>query len=88
MRWTGLLIVLGAAATLAACTSDNREWMKLNQKYTTEDFRRDLKSCTDKKDKIDDECMRRLGWVPVSPGRDQKAPEPYAPAQMGIGRGR
>ena len=81
MRWGGVLIVAVAAVVLAGCAGDDRDWMKLNEKYTTEDFRRDLKTCT-KNDKIDDACMRRLGWVSVSKGRDEKPSDPYGPAQQ------
>ena len=62
-----VLIVTTLAALAAGCAIDNREWMKLSGKYTTEDFRRDHKTCSKKGD-LDDVCMRELGWVAVSPG--------------------
>ena len=83
MRCKSLLVAAGALATLTACATDTREWMKLNEKYTTEEFRRDLKSCSGQDDKIDDACMKRLGWVAVSPGRDSRPSDPYGPAQQG-----
>ena len=87
MRWAGMLIVvLGMAAALTACVTDDREWMKLSEKYTTEDFRRDLKTCTGKDDKIDDPSMKNLGWVTVSRGRDSRPADPYGPAQQGLGK--
>jgi hypothetical protein len=78
----GGVVLLGIAATLGGCAGDDREWMKLNEKYTTEEFRRDLKSCTRKGDKVDEACMKRLGWVSVSPGREAKPTEPYAPVDQ------
>jgi hypothetical protein len=72
--------VLTAVALLAAagCASDDREWLKLNQKYTTEEFRRDHAACS-KGGKLDDTCMRSRGWVAVNPGkaevRDPRAQE-------------
>lgn len=62
--------VLTAVALLAAagCASDGREWLKPNEKYTTEEFRRDHAACS-KSGKLDDTCMRSRGWVAVNPGR-------------------
>lgn len=82
MRWKGLLVLTVMTVLLAGCATDDRDWMKLNEKYTTEDFRRDLKTCT-KNDTVDDACMQRLGWVSVSRGRDEKPSDPYGPAQQG-----
>ena len=82
MRWRVLLIASVGAAAFAGCATDDRDWMKLNERYTTEDFRRDLKACT-RNDKLDDACMQGLGWVSVSKGRDDKPADPYGPAQQG-----
>jgi hypothetical protein len=82
MRWRGVLIVAVAAVVFAGCASDDRDWMKLNEKYTIADFQRDLKTCT-KNDTVDDACMKRLGWVSVSKGRDEKPSDPYGSAQQG-----
>ena len=56
-----------ALSALVACGSatDNREWMKVNEKYTGEDFRRDVKACS-ASGKLDDTCMHGRGWVAVS----------------------
>ena len=51
---------------IAGCASDDRQWMKLDQKYTTEEFRRDHAACT-RDGKLDDACMRSRGWVAVNP---------------------
>ena len=72
--------ILAAAALLAAagCASDAREWLKLNEKYTTEDFRRDHAACS-KGGKLDEACMRGRGWVAVNPsGKTETPKDPYA----------
>ncbi|MBI1736861.1 MAG: hypothetical protein HYR51_16965 [Candidatus Rokubacteria bacterium] len=69
------LIALAAAGLLAACaSSDDREWMKVNERYSVEDFRRDHAACS-KSGKLDDACMRSRGWVDVRSSATDKAPE-------------
>ena len=63
----GLLLV-----TVAACDSTEKEWMKVNQRYTTEEFRRDYAACS-KGSRLDETCMRARGWVDVNAGKEQKA---------------
>jgi len=58
---------------IAGCASDDRQWMKLDQKYTTEEFRRDHAACT-RDGKLDDACMRGRGWVAVNPAAKAEAP--------------
>ena len=67
------LVLIGAclATALAGCAWDNREWMKVDQRYTTEEFRRDYRECS-KSGKLDDECMRSRGWVAVTPGKTEE----------------
>jgi len=60
-------MVLLAVAALGGCAEDTRQWMKLNQKYTTEDFRRDREACL-KGGRLDEVCMRDRGWVAVNAG--------------------
>ena len=48
MRRVLTLSVLGIAIVAAGCGGDEREWMKLNEKYTREDFRRDWSECSAK----------------------------------------
>lgn len=58
-------VILALAA--AGCSSyDDRQWLKVDQKYTTDEFRRDHASCM-KDGKLDDNCMRSRGWVAVNP---------------------
>jgi hypothetical protein len=80
----GVLIVLWAAG-LAACGSvDNRDWMKVGQRYTKEEFQRDYRECERGEDKAFEGCMRQRGWVPVNPSKADQAP----PDRIERGRGR
>jgi hypothetical protein len=71
----GLLL---AALAMCACGTDTREWMKLDQTYTTAEFRRDLQECTINA-KLDDDCMKSRGWVAVTPPKlEQKKDDPLS----------
>lgn len=75
MRKGTFVLATLACLGLAACVSDSREWMKVNQTYTTEEFRRDYRECI--RDRAPDEaCMRQRGWVPVNPSKADSAPVP------------
>ncbi len=85
MRVNSILSGLGLAVILAGCGGfDEREWMKVDQKYTTEEFRRDYRECS-KGGTLDDECMKSRGWVAVTPPKaEPKGPDPLAqPAGRG-----
>jgi hypothetical protein len=71
---TGLALL---AVLAAGCAIDERQWMKVNEKYTTEEFRRDHAACS-KSGKLDEACMRARGWVAVNPS-GTKAEEPKDP---------
>ena len=61
MRVSSLLIGLGLGVLVAACSGlDEREWMKVDQKYTAEEFRRYYRECS-KSGKLDEECMKNRG---------------------------
>jgi len=62
---TGLLAFAIGALVACGSATDDREWMKVNEKYSGEDFRRDVKACSTS-GKLDDTCMRGRGWVAVS----------------------
>ena len=65
MRGLGTAI-LAATVLGAGCAGDpTREWMKVNQKYTVEEFRRDHETCRRAAQGYDT-CMRDSGWVDVS----------------------
>ncbi len=64
------------AVVLAGACSSGRdvEWMKVNQKYTTAEFRRDYAEC-EKTGKLD-ECLQSRGWVSVTA---PNVPKPTVP---------
>jgi hypothetical protein len=80
---TPLALLLAALAAVSGCGSDDRQWMKVEGRYTTEEFQRDYRACTTR-GKIDEECMRTRGWVSVSASKD-KVTNP-ADAQKSRGR--
>jgi len=68
-------MLLGSAFVIAGCSSGaDREWMKVNQRYTAAEFRRDYAEC-DKTGKLD-ECLQSRGWVSVT---TPSAPKQTAP---------
>jgi hypothetical protein len=77
------LVVLAALGTFACGAVDNREWMKVNQRYTTQEFVRDHKACS-RDGKPDEACMRQRGWVPVNPSKaDSDPPAEAIPRSRG-----
>jgi hypothetical protein len=88
MRQALALSALGLAVVASGCASEEREWMKLDEKYTTAEFKRDLAACT-VRGTLDEECMKARGWVAVAPPKaEQKKDDPLAPPSRGGGRGR
>jgi hypothetical protein len=75
-----ILLLPAAALMLAACSSSESEkqWYKPNVDYTAADFERDRVSCTDKKKKLDEDCMKQRGWVALGGdiGPAVKPPDP------------
>lgn len=77
-RTIGQIVTFVTLLALAGCASDEREWMKLSEKYTVEEFRRDHRACS-KGGKVDDGCMRGRGWVAVNPsGKPETPKDPLA----------
>ena len=74
------LIAVSVALLFGACASDEKEWMKVDTKYTVAEFRRDYAACS-KGAKLDEHCMQSKGWVAVSPGAS--VAKPVAPATPG-----
>jgi hypothetical protein len=89
MRRAYLLASAVSVVFLAGCAAtDEKEWMKVGEKYTTEEFRKDMRECS-KSGKVDDECMRARGWVSVSPGRaPAKTQQQQAPIRTPYPSGR
>jgi hypothetical protein len=71
--WTSRWLLALLLPLVAACAEAEKEWMKINQPYTREDFRRDLTECT-RGGKLDESCMRSRGWVSVNPGKGDTKP--------------
>jgi hypothetical protein len=74
-----LLFSCMVAGLLTGCGGyTDTQWMKVNQSYTTEEFRRDHKACS-KGIVLDEACMRAKGWVDLKPSaRDRAADSPPA----------
>jgi hypothetical protein len=74
------LFVLATCLATAACGSrTNVDWMKIDQPYTTAEFRRDLHECT-VRGELDEKCMRGRGWVTVTAPKAEKKELPqYRP---------
>lgn len=89
MRRPGVLAGALAIALLAGCgTTEEKQWMKVGEKYTTAEFRKDMKDCS-KTGKVDEDCMKARGWVSVSPGRTPDKPvQPSAPTRTPYPSGR
>jgi len=83
MRFPRTFLLVTSVLVLAACAPETeRQWMKLDQTYTTAEFRRDVAACT-KSGNVDDECMKSRGWVAVTPPATKKpVDEPYRPGQQ------
>ena len=87
MRTRRLVVGLVAVASLAGCgTEDDRQWMKINERYTAADFRRDLTACT-KNGTLNDDCMRAHGWVALTPKVEKPAFNRDDPRNYSPGRG-
>jgi hypothetical protein len=74
-RLLGPVIAVAGLLAAAGCASDERQWLKLDAKYTTEEFQRDHAACT-KGGKLDDACMRGRGWVAVNPSGKAEVRDP------------
>src|SRR6266496_2123330 len=81
---------LALGIVLAGCAaSDDRQWMKVNERYTTEEFRQDYRACS-ANNELDQKCMRSRGWVEVSRSKterdsDPRPPEPANTRPQGMG---
>jgi hypothetical protein len=83
MQTLAALIAVSAALLLGACASEEKEWMKIDSKFTMQDFQRDYAACS-KGGRLNETCMQSRGWVAVSPGTNiGKAAAPALPTQPG-----
>ncbi|MEX2221232.1 MAG: hypothetical protein WEG40_05470 [Candidatus Rokuibacteriota bacterium] len=78
------LVVVIALSVLAGCSSEReRQWYKPAANYTVAEFQRDRDQCT-KDNVLDEQCLKRKGWVPLSGDREpadapKAAPNPRGP---------
>ena len=72
MLTRALFLAAMVAGALAGCAYDERQWMKVNESYTTAEFRRDHAACS-KGSTLDEACMRARGWVDVKPWAKDRA---------------
>jgi hypothetical protein len=81
MRYLGWSLVVAMAAVGGCASQPEREWMKINEPYTSADLRRDHAACT-RDGKLDEACMRNRGWVGLS-RRQEKPPDLSDRARQG-----
>jgi hypothetical protein len=77
VRALGLLVV-GVAIAGAGCETD-KQWMKVNESYTTTEFRRDYAECS-KGGRLDEDCMRARGWVDMKASKSDRAVNSSTPS--------
>lgn len=82
MRLGWALVLAGLALAGAGCAQE-KEWMKVGQPYTTEEFHRDYAACS-RGGRLDEACMRARGWVSVTPVQTESrktTPDPRPPGR-------
>ncbi|HEY3101514.1 MAG TPA: hypothetical protein VGL14_21510 [Methylomirabilota bacterium] len=70
------LFVVGVA--IAGCETE-KQWMKVGESYTTNEFRRDYGECS-KSGRLDEDCMRARGWVEMKPSKGDRAADSPTPS--------
>jgi hypothetical protein len=60
-----LFLTLFGIAIVACSSAQEKQWYRPGGSYTVADFQRDEKACT-KNRELDEECLKGLGWVPLS----------------------
>ncbi len=68
-----LFLLFAIAGMIAACGSAEKQWYKAGTDYTVAEFQRDRARC-EKNGKLDEECLKQLGWVSLSPDKGKPAP--------------
>lgn len=81
MRFRPLLFGVAIGFVVWGCASDDRQWMKVGEKYTTAEFRRDYAECS-RSGKLDEACLRSRGWVGVKAGKPEEKPQPESHRQQ------
>ena len=73
-----LPVICVVAGFLAGCSHSDKQWMKVNESYTTAEFRRDHAACS-KGSTLDEACMRAKGWVDLKPSARERAADSPPP---------
>lgn len=76
-----LLLACAVAVVLVGCSHSDKQWMKVNENYTTAEFRRDHAACS-KGATLDEACMRAKGWVDVKPSAGDRAADTPPPSPV------
>lgn len=73
---TRLVLVIAAIALAGCGAQQEKQWYKPTA-YTVAEFQRDREACTTG-GVIDEGCLRKRGWIPISADKDKppSAPEP------------
>ncbi len=81
-----LMLLALVSVAVAACESvPEKQWYKPGVSYTLADFRNDEKACTRER-RLDEECMKTRGWVPLSGDVEPPKPDPAASKGRAPGR--
>ena len=75
---THAAIVVALVALGGCAAAEEKQWLKVNQSYTTAEFQRDYAACS-KGGKLDEACLRGKGWVDVKASRGDRAAETPPP---------
>ncbi len=68
------VLIIAIAGTLVGCGQADKQWYKPGAEYTVAEFQRDRTAC-EKSGKIDEDCLKQRGWVPLSQDKDKGGPQ-------------
>jgi len=69
------LLFLFSLAAVACESVPEKQWYRPTGSYTLADFRRDEQGCTRDR-RLDEECLKARGWVPLSADVEPTKAEP------------
>jgi hypothetical protein len=79
---SGLAIsaIMVVALAVAACSAGDTEkqWYKATGEYTSAEFERDRRACTNNR-QLDEDCLRRRGWTSLSSDTGPAVKPPATP---------
>lgn len=82
MSQLAVTAMLAMSVALGACTVGNtdRQWYKASGDYTSAEFDRDRRSCTQNR-QLDEDCLRERGWTSLSGDIDPVKPVAPTPSR-------